>query len=48
MDLPIRPRRNRRTEAMRALVRETTVMAGDLIYPLFVHEKEVDEAIDSM
>lgn len=33
---------------MRALVRETVLTAGDLIYPLFVHEKEVDEAIESM
>jgi porphobilinogen synthase len=30
------------------LVRETTLTAGDLIYPLFVHEKDVDEAIESM
>jgi porphobilinogen synthase len=48
MDLPIRPRRNRRTAGIRALVRETTLTAGDLIYPLFVHEKDVDEAIESM
>jgi porphobilinogen synthase len=33
---------------MRALVRETSLSAGDLILPLFVHEKDVDEAIDSM
>ncbi len=31
-----RPRRLRRTEAIRAMVRETTVTAEDLIYPLFV------------
>jgi porphobilinogen synthase len=48
MDLPIRPRRNRRTAGIRALVRETSLSASDLIYPLFVHEKEVDEAIESM
>lgn len=48
MDLPIRPRRNRRTAAMRALVRETTVTASDLIYPLFVHEGAADEPIESM
>lgn len=29
-------------------MRETTLTAGDLIYPLFVHEKDVDEAIESM
>jgi porphobilinogen synthase len=31
-----RPRRLRRTAALRALVRETTLRAEDLIYPLFV------------
>ena len=31
-----RPRRLRRTEGIRALVRETVVRAEDLIYPLFV------------
>jgi porphobilinogen synthase len=33
-----RPRRLRRTAALRALVRETTLDAGDLIAPLFVKE----------
>lgn len=33
-----RPRRNRATAAIRSLVRETQVNAGDLIYPLFVTE----------
>jgi len=31
-----RMRRLRRTESMRALVRETAVTPGDLIYPLFI------------
>src|ERR1039457_2966236 len=31
-----RMRRLRRSESMRALVRETTVEPGDLIYPLFI------------
>lgn len=44
----IRPRRNRKSPAVRALVRETTLSASDFIYPLFVHDKDVDEAIDSM
>jgi len=35
-DLKKRPRRLRRTESVRALVRETVVRAEDLIYPLFV------------
>src|SRR5215210_2149366 len=33
-----RLRRLRRTSALRALVRETTLDAGDFIYPLFVTE----------
>ena len=44
----IRPRRNRKSPAIRALVRETSLSASDFIYPLFVHDKDVDEAIDSM
>jgi len=44
----IRPRRNRKSPAVRALVRETTLSASDFIYPLFVHDKNADEAIDSM
>jgi porphobilinogen synthase len=34
--LTVRPRRLRRTEAIRGLVRETAVAPGDLILPLFV------------
>jgi porphobilinogen synthase len=34
--LPIRPRRNRRSEAIRALARETVLLPSDLICPLFV------------
>lgn len=44
----IRPRRNRKSPAVRALVSETTLTASDFIYPLFVHDKQTDEAIDSM
>lgn len=33
-----RPRRLRRTEALRALVRETTVTMSDLVLPIFVEE----------
>ena len=44
----IRPRRNRKSAAIRALVRETTLTASDFIYPLFVHDKDIDEAIISM
>ncbi|MEM8963488.1 MAG: porphobilinogen synthase [Acidobacteriota bacterium] len=35
-DLPIRPRRNRRTAAIRGLVRETALDVSHLIAPLFV------------
>ena len=38
LDLPVRPRRLRRTAALRELVRETQVRAADLIAPLFVVE----------
>jgi len=34
----VRPRRLRRTEHLRSLVRETTLSAHDLIYPIFVEE----------
>lgn len=48
MELPVRPRRNRRTESVRSLVRETVLTAGDLIYPLFLQEGEEDTPIASM
>ncbi len=48
MNLPIRPRRNRRTAAIRAMVRETVVTPADLIQPLFVHAGADDQPIASM
>ena len=49
IDLPIRPRRNRRTDSIRRLVRETTLSPSDLIWPLFVVEGDQEEiAIPSM
>src|SRR2546430_11573593 len=39
-DLTKRPRRLRRTESIRTLVRETIVRPEDLIYPLFVVPNE--------
>jgi len=49
MDLIKRPRRLRRSEAMRSLVRETSVRVDDLIYPMFVTEGEkTREPIDSL
>lgn len=40
IDLPIRPRRNRRSPALRDLVRENSFSLDDLIMPLFVLEGE--------
>ena len=47
-DLPIRPRRNRKSPAIRGLVRETELTAAHLIYPLFIQEGDQNEAISSM
>lgn len=44
----IRPRRNRRTPAIRSMARETTLCAADFILPLFFHEDLEDTAISSM
>ncbi len=45
----VRLRRLRRTEALRALVRENRVAVGDLIFPMFIVEgKGVKEEITSM
>lgn len=48
MDLPIRPRRNRKSPGLRALTRETLLSPGDFVLPLFLHDVEVDEVIESM
>ena len=48
MDLPIRPRRNRQSPAVRALARETRLAPGDLIQPLFLHDGDEDQPIASM
>ena len=44
----IRPRRNRRTPAIRSMVRETTLTPADFILPLFFHEDASDTPILSM
>ena len=45
----LRLRRLRRSEALRALIRETKVEIGDLIYPLFVVEgNKIKQEISSM
>ncbi len=43
-----RPRRSRRTPALRDLVRETTLSAHDLVYPVFLHADAEDVAIEAM
>ena len=43
-----RPRRNRRTPAIRSLVRETTLSPADFILPMFFHEEAEDTPIASM
>lgn len=48
LDLPIRPRRNRKSDAMRGLVRETSLSAAHLIYPLFIKDGGGDQWIESM
>ncbi|MGH7630595.1 MAG: porphobilinogen synthase, partial [Gemmatimonadales bacterium] len=45
----VRPRRRRRTDALRRLVRETDLAAGDLIAPVFVvHGTHVEREVGSM
>jgi porphobilinogen synthase len=48
MQLPIRPRRNRKSAAIRALVRETVLSPGDFVQPLFLQEGSQNDAIASM
>ncbi len=43
-----RPRRMRRDEFSRRLMREHVLSANDLIYPVFVHERDGREAVASM
>ncbi|WP_419925022.1 porphobilinogen synthase [Candidatus Poriferisocius sp.] len=47
LELTARPRRNRRTPAIRDMVRETELSPSHLVLPMFVHEG-ADEPIDSM
>lgn len=49
MDMTIRPRRLRKSETLRKMVRETRMDKSSLIYPLFVKEgKNIEEEIPSM
>ena len=48
MEITYRPRRLRRTPALRAMVRENQLLPADFIYPLFVHEGAEVEPIGAM
>jgi porphobilinogen synthase len=49
LDLTVRPRRNRRAEWARRMVRENVLTTDDLIWPLFVVDgKKVRAPVDSM
>ncbi len=48
LDLPSRPRRNRKSDAMRKLCRETRLSKEELIQPLFIHAHSEDHEIASM
>lgn len=48
LEIPSRPRRNRKSESIRKLIRESYLTPEDLIYPLFIHDKDTDEDINSM
>src|SRR3546814_13576161 len=44
----LRPRRMRRAEFSRRLMRESVLTADDLVYPVFVHEAAGRAAVPSM
>ena len=48
MNLYQRPRRNRKSSAVRAMVGETVLTPSDFVYPLFLHDREENESILSM
>ena len=48
MDLTYRPRRLRRTPALRSMVQENILKSSDFIYPLFVHDSDEIEPIAAM
>ena len=43
-----RPRRNRKSAAVRGMVRENIVTPNNFIYPLFIHSEDHQVAIESM
>ncbi len=48
LDLPIRPRRNRKSAGVRGLVREHRLHPSQFVLPVFLHEDAQDHAIESM
>ncbi len=48
MQLDIRLRRNRASEGLRRMTRETHLLVEDLVYPLFVHAGDTNEPVPSM
>ena len=48
VDLPSRPRRNRKNATLRAFTREAELTPDRFIYPLFIHGGEKDYPVDSM
>ena len=48
VDQRARPRRNRKSEAVRKMVRENFLTPANLLYPLFIHDEDTNVAIPSM
>ncbi len=48
MQLDIRLRRNRASEGLRRMTRETRLLVEDLVYPLFVHAGDTNQPVSSM
>lgn len=48
LNLPVRPRRNRRTPVLRGFARETSLDASRFIWPVFIHAGEGRQEIRSM
>ncbi|MDA0947434.1 MAG: porphobilinogen synthase [Planctomycetota bacterium] len=48
LDLPMRPRRNRKSPGVRAMVQETHLTPAQLVLPVFVHEDPEDQPLASM
>eukprot|EP01025_Chloroclados_australasicus_P050425 TRINITY_DN5790_c1_g1_i1.p1 TRINITY_DN5790_c1_g1~~TRINITY_DN5790_c1_g1_i1.p1 ORF type:complete len:408 (+),score=69.18 TRINITY_DN5790_c1_g1_i1:66-1226(+) len=48
LDLPSRPRRNRRSATIRGAIRENSISPDNFILPLFVHDGDSNQPIASM